>query len=237
MKCNCNEEPKILTVVKIIQPLILSSLMMAGSLQAAVLLSITDSTPLTGDPGDGTPDSGTGTVASNNLTPTNTYTWTGADLTSLGATETGGAGTGTITFTVLYEQTGGTGITNISGKVSVTGGASDNRINDTETLTATITLTGINGYSGIDLSDLSIGFTNATLANFLGTVDTTTESGTVTTTTSDFDASSFITIAPQTGGQATLTAYTIEISSIPEPSVALLACLGLLALLRRRRIH
>jgi hypothetical protein len=199
-----------------------------------------DSTPLSADPGDGTPTSFTGTtdpgtIASDNLfAPTNTYTLTGADLSSVGATETGGLGTGTIIFTVLYEQTGGTGITDINGRVSVTGG-NDNRIEFGETLTSTITLTSINGYTGIDLSDLSIGFTNATLANTGGTVNTTTASGTVITTNSDFAASSFLTIAPQSGGQATLTAYTIELTAVPEPSSTALLGLGALALLIRRR--
>lgn len=222
--------------MKIIQPLILSSLMVAGSVQAAVTLTITDVTPLTGDPGNGTPDSGTGTVTSNNGIPTNTYTWTGADLTSLGAIETGGAGTGTITFAVIYSQTGGTGITNVSGKVSVTGGTSDNRINDIETLTATIGLTGISGYSGINLSDLSIGFTYAELNNVTGTLDIIGDFGSIATSTdATFSTSSSFTIDPRAGAQATLNAYTIEITAVPEPSAALLGGLGVLLLLRRRR--
>lgn len=201
-----------------------------------MVLTITDVTPLTGDPGDGTPDSGTGTVASDNGIPTNTYTWTGADLTSIGATETGGAGTGTITFTVTYSQTGGSGITNVSGKVSVTGGASSNRINDTETLTTTIALLGISGYTGIDLSDLSIGFTYAELNNVIGTMDITGAFGSVATSTdATFAASSSFTIDPRSGAQATLNTYTIELTAVPEPSTALLGGLGLLALLSRRR--
>jgi hypothetical protein len=228
--------------MKIVQPLILSSLMLAGSLQAAVVLTITDVTPLTGVPNTtGIPNSFTGTttpgtVASNLGNPTNTYTWTGADLTSLGATETGGAGTGTITFTVGFTQTGGSGIFNVSGKVSVTGGAADNRINDTETLTSTIALTGISGYTGIDLSDLSIGFTYAELNNVAGTLDITGAFGSIATTTNaTFAPSSSFTIDPRSGAAATLNTYTIQLTAIPEPTAALLGSLGLLAILRRRR--
>ncbi|MCH7226873.1 PEP-CTERM sorting domain-containing protein [Haloferula sp. A504] len=233
--------------MKLIQPIILSSLMVAGSLQAAVVITVTDVTPLTGDPNNGPPNSFTGTTtpgifASANEIPGELpnlgYTLTGADLTSLGATEFGGAGTGVIQFQVAFTQTGGSAVQEsaTSGKVSVTGGNS-NRIDDGETLTATIAGISIIGYDGIDGSDLSIGFTYAQLSNVTGTLDITHEAGTVATTTdATFDTSSFFTITSGAGEIAALNAYTIEITAVPEPSAAaLLGGLCMLALLRRRR--
>jgi len=224
-----------------------SALLLAGSLQAAVVTVVTDSRP--GETAVTTPSATVGSVSYTPAVPTTTYTVSSLDLSSYG----GGVGE-SIAFDVTYTHggTGGTGVqVNGFGNISVTGG-DNNQVDNLETLTATVSFnTGSSTFSG-DFADLSIGFTSFST----GGVDTggNTESwqlltdggtsgpfeATVDSTTTTFPASSFVTLDPVSGvtnnGTFNLQGFDIEISAIPEPSsAALLGGLGLLALLRRRR--
>ena len=216
---------------------ILASLAIGGSLQAATILTVTDTRP--GETAVTVASTTAGSVSvSGTKVPTSTYTVSGLDLTSFG----GGAGE-TLVFNVTYSQTGGTGVqVNGFGNISVTGG-DNNQVDGAEVLTATVSLiSGSSTYTG-DYADLSIGF----IRTFTGGVDSVaaeswdiiTASGTQSftgpgNTTANFAPSSFVSLDPD-GSTVNLQEFDVQISYIPEPSTALLGGLGLLALLRRRR--
>jgi hypothetical protein len=210
---------------------ILASLAIAGNLQAAVTLTMTELTPGAGNP----TVASQGTLGSNNALPTQ-YTWTGLDFTSVG-----GSASDQIVFNVSYSQSGGTGVQfNTASNVSVTGGGDNNQVEGTETLTATIALTSTTFAGG--LSNLSIAFTRLNIGGFgnVESADVTHAGGTITQAVAsgnfvDFAPSSFVTLDPITTTNVNIAGFNAQITAVPEPSTALLGGLGLLALLRRRR--
>jgi hypothetical protein len=157
----------------------------------------------------------------------------------------GGPASHSFTFTVTYSattdgSTPGTAQFNSFGNVSVTGGADNNQVEGTETLTATIALAS-NTFSGLTLT----GFTTARA----GGVSTTEneETGTFTWTGGSFDITSnanriatgitgdSLTLAVSAGNM-NLEGFGARFEAVPEPASAVLLGLGALALLRRRRL-
>jgi len=218
--------------------------MVAGTANAAVVLTVSDQTR-DGDNGSGTRTLTTtlGSVSAPPAVPTTTYTVSGLDLTSVG-----GGASETIAFDITYSQTGGTGVQfNGFGNVSVTGGE-DNQIDLGETLTATVSLNnGLSTFSG--LISLGIVQINAGGTTSDETWNVIHDGGTIPATTANnptsFAASSFVTLETTDGQQQfdriNLQAFHVEITAdsvvIPTPAAwpAATALLTALAVRRRRR--
>jgi len=214
----------------------MATLMLAGSLQAAVTFTVTDNVP-----GTSAIDLTTTLGSVSNVPgalPALTYTLTNLDLTSVG-----GTATNQIVFRINFTKTGGTAVAyNGTGRIAVSGGTDTNQIDPSETLTGTLSLISTDFSGG--LTNLSIGFTRINLGGYATNdtnVDIIHDGGTINkdgTGLADvsFDPSSFVTIDTVASADGVnLGAYDIQITAIPEPSAALLGGLGLLALLRRRR--
>jgi hypothetical protein len=209
-----------------------------SSLSAAVTLTITDTRP--GEAANTTPSSTLGSVATSvpgTVFPT-TYTVAGLDLTSVG-----GTASEQIVFQTIYSQTGGTAVqVNGFGNISVTGG-NDNQIDPGEALTATLSLQSTTFSGG--LGAISIGFTEVAIGGVDSdeTWNIVHDSGTIAGSGGSginyvVPSSSFLTIqdVARPGTPAVnLQGFDVEISVVPEPSIALLGGLGLLAMWRRRR--
>lgn len=226
------------------KPIYLLSLSIAliGNLQAAVTFSVTDAAPGTSG---ATSTLGSAAVSVGTLPAPITYTITGLDLTSIGGTSSE-----QIVFTVGFTPSAGSVVYNASnGNVFVnngTGGQLNNQIDSDETLQTSVALSSTTFAGG--LGNLSIGFT-AVLIGGYGSGDvvditygaTTTSKNYTTDTVSTVSFSgtyaSFLMDTQGTKGISgvNLQQYTVEITAVPEPSAAMLSCLGLLALLRRRR--
>lgn len=161
--------------------------------------------------------------------PVTTYTISDIDLTSLGGTETE-----SFTFTVSYSQTGGTAVQfNGFGNVSVTGG-DNNQVDTTETLTATVALTG-SSFAEFSLS----GFTQVRGGGVAGADEGTFThaGGTESISAGNSEAmvtGTSVTLAVSTGA-INFEGFRAEFVAVPEPASVSLLGLGALALLRRRR--
>jgi hypothetical protein len=169
-------------------------------------------------------------TATNRGLPVTSYTISDIDLTSVG-----GTATESFTFTVGYSQTGGTNVQfNGFGNVSVTGG-DNNQVDTSETLTATIGLTGSSfaEFSLIGFTEVRGGgvagadagtFTHAggTANIFAGTPGATVTGNTVT-------------LAVSTGA-INFEGFRADFVAVPEPASLSLLSLGALGLLRRRRM-
>lgn len=227
---------------------IFTPILLASSLQAQVIFTVTDTRP--GETSATVATTTDGSVSSTAAVPTATYIVSGLDLAAFG----GGVGE-SIAFDVVYTQTGGSGVqVNGFGNISVTGGnnaqVDGNTTTGPESITATVGFNpGSSTFSG-NFSILSIGFTSFTTGGIAdpGTDefwDITTESGTQSfqspgKSLSTFTESSFVTLDPVAGdnfnGTFNVQGFTIQVTVVPEPSTALpAASLGLLALFSRRR--
>jgi hypothetical protein len=225
----------------------LFAMVSAATLPAAVTITVSNFSPngsASGGSGSGTGaftlaiNGGTATnistiaypAATNRGLPVTTYTISDIDLTSVG-----GTATESFTFTVAYSQTGGTAVQfNGFGNVSVTGG-DNNQVDTSETLTATIALTG-SSFAEFSL----IGFTEArgggvagadqgTFSHAGGTanISASTPGVAVTGTT--------VTLGVSTGA-INFEGFRANFVAVPEPGSLSLLGLGSLALLRRRRL-
>lgn len=213
----------------------------SGSVNAAVIFSVTDSVPKPGGVGTGTRTTTTnlGTVGTLTSTlPNYSYTITGLDLTSVG-----GGASDSVTFRMAYTQTGSTLVVGSSfGNIGVGTASGNALISGAEILTVTPTITSAT--STLALSNFSIAINRVQLGDY-GSGDITSvvhDGGTIgktfasdTNSTVTFANSSFASIDPTSGDGTTLQAFRVEITVIPEPSTALLGCLGILLMLRRRR--
>lgn len=221
---------------------LLALCMTAASSNAAVTFSVSDTVPKPGGVGTGTRVTTTtsGTVGTLTSTlPNFTYTINGLNLTSLG-----GGVSDSVTFQIAYTQTGGTGVTGTTwGNIGVTGTSS--LISGAEILTLTPTITAET--STLILSNFSILINRVQLGDY-GSSDQTSvvhAGGTIlknfatdTNKVVDFANSSFARIDHNgTGDGTSMEGFRVEITIVPEPGAALLGSLGMLALLRRRRLR
>lgn len=227
----------------------ISTIVLAGSLQAAVTFDVTDIGPARIDTNPPSTTLAGASVTSNAISNLNpfpgpvTYTLTNVDFTSIG-----GTATEQIDFTVTFSVSSGgvDQLTNGNGFLYNTAGTGPNAIEPGEDLTATLSLTSTTFSGG--LANLSAGFTGTSLGG-LGpngetwdiVYDGGTQAGSLALTTGNqvIPSSSFFTInnigAATAPAGVSLRGYTVGINAVPEPSAALLGVLGLLALLRRRR--
>lgn len=221
---------------------VITTLIAAGSLQAATIATISDNRPGRNfSPYEATTTAGS--VTSTAAVPTSVYTVTGLDLSSYG-----GGASESLVFNILYTQSGGTAVQiNTFGNISVTGGPSDNQVDGLEIITATVSFNeGSSTFTG-DFADLSVGFVSFTTGavGINEAFNITTDSGTqlYTSPTSGsspgsvlttFDLSSLVTLDPVTG-DFNVTGFDVQITAVPEPSSTALLGLGGLALILRRR--
>lgn len=231
---------------------LLASFMLAGSLQAQVIFTVSDNVP-DGDSGSGTRSLSTslGTVTAPPAIATTTYTISNLDFTSIG-----GTASETVAFDIAYSQTGGTGVQfNGFGNISVTGNGDNNQVEPDngvlgrtdETLTATLSLNA--GLTTYNNSLISLGFTESRLGGFDSdeTYELITSNGTTTVPEGGSNvvpispSSNFFTLAPidtDKGNDAmNLSGFDVQITAVavPEPSAALLMGFALMGLLIRRR--
>jgi hypothetical protein len=194
------------------------TLALAGSLQAdPVTLTVSDNVP-DGDNGSGTRALTTtaGFVSAPAVLPVMTYAVTGLDFSSVGGTTDE-----TVTFTVTYTQTGGTGVQfNGFGNVSVTGGI-DFQVDPGETLTATVAVSSTSFTAGCvnaRLTSILIGGTAATGESW----DLITDKGTIAAGSPDsiyaLPLTSFVTIA-NVVGTANIQRLIIEINAGTDDAV------------------
>jgi len=191
--------------------------------------------------GAGVLSSSNGTIASNTGLPTTTYTVSNLDFTTLG-----GTASETFEFTVSYAATSD-GITPAStqftgfGNIGVTGGVSNDFVDGTETLTATIALTS-SSFAGLSLDGFTFARAGGLNATRTGDISWATGSfavsqGNTIATIDPLDGiTAFTVTAP--GSQINFEGFGAEFTAVPEPSIAtLLAALGAGAfvVVRRRR--
>ncbi|MEO0474518.1 MAG: PEP-CTERM sorting domain-containing protein, partial [Planctomycetota bacterium] len=173
-----------------------------------------------------------GSVSAPPTLPTLTYTITGLDLTSVG-----GTASETIVYDVVFTQTGGTGIQFSGfGNIAVTGG-NNAQVDNTETLTATLSLNSTTFTGDIDLGIVQMAAGGNQASDSWNVIH---EGGTESLTGSPngvtFDPSSFVTLDPQSGNGVNLQRLEVQVTAAPEPgSLALLGLGGLFVAARRRR--
>lgn len=219
--------------------LALTSIALAGSLQAAVTFTIQDAGPSVNASSPPIFINGAGSVSSSIAAAPGpiTYTVSNLDFTSIG-----GALTEEVVFTVSFAATGGSVEYNTSGNVHVGPSGATNQIDVGETLTTTVALTSTTFAGGIP--NLSIAFSQVqngawgdgdSVKLTYSTGNVTLTRPTDTSNTYNFPSvTNFFTQETLAGG-LNLQRYNVIVTAVPEPSSVLLGGLGLLALLRRRR--
>lgn len=210
----------------------------AVSSHAAITLTINDDRPAASPVSGRAVTTSLGTFGTNTTTlPNFTYVINNLNLSSL----TGGGFSDSITIRLAFTNPGsGTIATNTFGAVGV---GSPLQLSGTERLVITPTIQSVS--SGLAISNFSVNLTQIRLADFGGTdALTITNSGTTQSRGPsgaggefiDFAASNtFAGIVPGAGDGATFRGSRLVVTIIPEPSSALLGCIGILCLLRRRR--
>jgi hypothetical protein len=232
--------------VKLMLKALLLSLATAASLNAQIIINVTDNVP------NGTASGGTGsgggllTTSSGNISsaiglPVMTYTVSNLDLTSVG-----GTATESFTFSMTFTATsdGSTPAdTEFSGfgNVGVTGGISGAFVDGTETLTGTIALTS-STFAGLSLDGLTIARAGGLAAGRTGAITWSTgnfavsQGNTIANINVNDAITSFTVTAPSS--QINFEGFSAQFTAIPEPSTYVLlvgfAVLGL-AIVRRRR--
>lgn len=214
----------------------------AASVPAAVTLTVSNFTPNGTKSGGSGSGAGAFTLAINDGAavelaatatdrglPVTTYTISNVDLTSVG-----GTATESFTFTVSYSQTGGTGVQfNGFGNVSVTGG-DNNQVDTSETITATIALTG-SSFTELSLEGFILVRGGGVAGADAGTF--THAGGTENIFAGKSEAAvsgTSVTLAVSTGA-INFEGFRANFVAVPEPAATSLLSLGALALLRRRR--
>ena len=213
-----------------------ASLLIAGPSSAEVIFTVLDS--VTNGEAPGTTGSRTlttteGAVSAPATLPTMTYTITGLDLTGVG-----GTASETIVFDLAFTETGpvGTAVAfNSFGNIAVAGGGGfDNQVDNTETLTANVSLNNSTTFTGdIELGIIFLGIGGGQGDTWDVIHDGGTEEG--INTAASFAPSSFVTLAPQTGNGVNFQRVDVQVTATPEPGSLALLGLGGLLFARRRR--
>lgn len=226
-------------------------IVLAGSLQAAVIFNVSDTGPARNDTTPPATNLAGASVTSSvaGAPGSVSYTLTNVDLTSIGGTSTD-----QIVFLVTFSTstTGGSlGSIAANGNIFTASPLDNplapNQIHPGENLTATLTLTSTTFSGG--LGNLSAGFTSTTIGGVTNAPDleswnivhdTGTQSGSGTAqSTQALPSSSFLRIqdvaTTSANAGVNLAGYTVTLTAIPEPGAAFLGAFGFLSLLRRRR--
>lgn len=238
-----------LTNAKFCLTALLLSMTATATLTAQISITVVDNVP------NGTASGGTGSgaglltttagnISSNIGLPVMTYTVSNLDFTSIG-----GTASESFTFSVTFTATSD-GSTPASvqfapfGNVGVTGGSNSNLVDGSETLTATIALTG-SSFAGLSLDGMVTARAGGAAGGNTGTITWATGSFAVSTgntvaTINPADGITAFTITVDPTRTLNFEGFSAQFTAIPEPSTyaALigLGALGFVAARRRRQV-